>query len=252
MSESRPWRGRALLVAGLWLTLAGGAAAAAEATAEAGGAETVVLLHGLARTDRSMRPLEERLAGAGFAVHNLRYPSTDEPPEALVAQLGRELDGCCATAGVVHFVGHSLGGLLVRAYLADEPPANVGRLVMLAPPNAGSELVDALADWAIFRAALGPTAEALGTGPDSFPNRLPPPFVEVGVIAGTESVNPIGSAVIPDEDDGTVSVASTRLEGMTDFLTVPSSHPFIMRSDEVGRQVVHFLRHGRFDHAGDE
>ncbi len=118
---------------------------------------------------------------------------------------------------------------------------------MLAPPNRGSELVDALSDSQLFRSAMGPSAQQLGTGPESLPNRLPAPEVEVGVIAGTGSINPIGSAVIPDEDDGIVSVESTRLEGMKDFLLVSSSHAFIMRSDEVGRQVVHFLRHGAFE-----
>ncbi len=212
----------------------------------AGQPEAVVLLHGLGRTDRSMRPMEKRLTEAGYQVHNLRYASTDKPPEALVEDLGREVEACCAKAAVVHFVGHSLGGLLVRAYLAKEPPPNVGRVVMLAPPNRGSEIVDALGESALFRSLLGPSARELGTDPESFPNRLPPPAVEIGVIAGTGSVNPIGSAVLPDEDDGMVSVASTRLEGMKDFLEVPSSHAFIMRSEEVCAQVAHFLRTGRF------
>ncbi len=153
---------------------------------------------------------------------------------------------------MLHFVGHSLGGILIRAYLAEDSPDRVGRVVMLAPPNHGSELVDALGDSALFRWALGPSGQVLGTDRNSLPNRLPPPAVEVGVIAGTGSVNPIGSLVIPREDDGTVSVSSTRLEGMTDFLVVPSSHAFIMQSEKVAAQVVHFLRHGRFLHEASE
>ncbi len=153
---------------------------------------------------------------------------------------------------MLHFVGHSLGGILIRAYLAEDSPDRVGRVVMLAPPNHGSELVDALGDSALFRWALGPSGQVLGTDRNSLPNRLPPPVVEVGVIAGTSSVNPIGSLVIPEDDDGTVSVSSTRLEGMTDFLVVRSSHTFIMQSEEVAAQVVHFLRHGRFLHEASE
>ena len=210
--------------------------------------EAVILLHGLGRTDRSMRPLEKRLSESGFRVHNFRYASTDQAPEALVDDLGRQVESCCTEAPALHFVGHSLGGILIRAYLAEGLPPNVGRVVMLAPPNHGSEIVDALRESAAFRWALGPSARQLGTDPESLPNRLPPPAVELGVIAGTGTVNPIGSIIVPDEDDGMVSLASTKLEGMTDFLVVPVSHAFIMRSDEVGVQVLHFLREGRFRH----
>lgn len=212
---------------------------------------TVLLLHGLGRTDRSMRPLERRLQEAGFQVHNVRYASTEKEPEALVEDLGEQVQACCREAPVLHFVGHSLGGILIRAYLAKQRPHPAGRVVMLAPPNRGSELVDVLGDSALFRWALGPSAEQLGTGPESLPNRLPPPTVEIGVIAGSGSVNPVGSIVLPDQDDGMVSVAGTKLEGMTDFLVVPSSHAFIMRSDEVADQVIHFLREGRFRHPPD-
>jgi triacylglycerol lipase len=210
--------------------------------------EAVILLHGLGRTDRSMRPLAEDLTKSGFHVYNFRYASTDTEPEALIDDLGRQVEDCCTGAPTLHFVGHSLGGILIRAYLARELPPNIGRVVMLAPPNHGSEIIDMLGESTAFRWALGPTAQQLGTNPESLPNRLPPPAVELGVIAGTGTVNPIGSIVVPNEDDGTVSLASTKLEGMTDFLIVPNSHAFIMRSDDVAMQVVHFLREGRFQH----
>ena len=208
-------------------------------------AEVVVLLHGLGRSDRSMRPLADRLGAAGYAVRNLDYPSTELTPEQLTALLERELASCCAAAPRLHFVTHSLGGVLVRAYLAQHRPANLGRVVMLAPPNHGSELVDSL-ESSLLRALLGPTAMELGTGAQSLPNRLPPPWFEVGVIAGTRSLSPLGAYVVPGEDDGTVSVASTRLEGMRDFLEVDASHSFIMRDAQVGAQVVEFLRAGHF------
>jgi len=192
--------------------------------------------------------LESKLGDAGFRVHNLEYDSTDLTPAELVAELGRLLQGCCASEQRIHFVTHSLGGILVRAYLADHRVPNLGRVVMLAPPNRGSEIVDAIGDSFVFEAALGPTAALLGTGPDSLPNRLPPPDFELGIIAGTSSVNPVGSALIPGESDGTVSVASTKLDGMTDFLEVPHSHTFIMQSDDVAQQVIEFLRNGRFRH----
>ena len=212
------------------------------------GEETVVLFHGLARTDRSMRPLEQRLEAAGFRVENLRYPSTDHEPEVLVEAIAERLEACCAEASRLHFVTHSLGGILLRAHLAERRPGNLGRVVMLAPPNQGSELVDALQGAGLFEWIFGPTAAQLGTGEGSLPNRLPPPDYEVGVIAGSRSVNPAGSLVIEGENDGTVAVEHTKLPGMADFLVVPHSHTFIMRSETVAEQAVHFLRRGRFRH----
>ena len=154
--------------------------------------------------------------------------------------------GQCPEGAKIHFVTHSLGGILVRAYLAEHEPPNLGRVVMLAPPNKGSEFVDVLGRTAPFRWALGPTAVELGTEPDSLPNRLPTPDYEVGIIAGTRSINPLGGLVVPGESDGTVSVSSTRLHGMSDFIELPVSHTFIMYSDEAAEQAVAFLREGRF------
>jgi pimeloyl-ACP methyl ester carboxylesterase len=208
--------------------------------------EMVILLHGLARTNRSMRPLEKPLSVAGFQVHNLRYPSTDLTPEELVANLAAQISTCCTGASRLHFVTHSLGGILVRAYLADHALSNLGRVVMLAPPNHGSEYGDLISASKLFRSALGPTAVQLGTSPESLPNRLPEPSFEFGVIAGTRRVNPLSAFLIPGESDGTVSVASTRLAGMSDFITVPTSHTLIMWSDTTAGYVVEFLRHGHF------
>jgi triacylglycerol lipase len=208
--------------------------------------ETVVLLHGLGRTSWSMKPLARRLEKAGFRVESLRYPSRREDPAALVRHLERELDKCCRDAERVSFVTHSLGGILVRAYLAERRPANLGRVVMLAPPNAGSELVDTLGAWPLFEFFLGPTAIQLGTGADSLPNRLPRADFEFGVIAGTGTVNPIGSALLPGPSDGTVTVERTKLDGMADFVAVPVSHTFIMWSPDVSEMVTSFLRTGAF------
>lgn len=221
--------------------LLGGEAWAAEAEPE-----TVVLLHGLGRSERSMRYLAGELEAAGYRTHAIHYASREKTPEALVADLDAELARCCVGAERVHFVTHSLGGVLVRALLAERPPANLGRVVMLAPPNGGSELADVVRDSAMLRAVLGPTAAQLGTDTASLPNRLPPASFEVGVIAGTRTWSPLRSWLIPAADDGTVSVASTRLAGMADFLTLPVSHTFIVRSEAAARQVLRFLERGRF------
>jgi pimeloyl-ACP methyl ester carboxylesterase len=211
-------------------------------------AEDVVLLHGLWRSDRVMRPLEDELRAGGFRVHNLDYDSTDHPPEELVHRLSQKIQACCDAAERLHFVGHSLGGILVRAYLAEHTRPNLGRVVMLAPPNHGTELVDIARDNVLFELFAGPTALELGTDPDSLPNRLPPPHYEVGIIAGDWELNLVGAIVLEGESDGTVTVESAKLEGMKDFVTVSESHSRIMRADEVAEHTLHFLRRGRFAH----
>jgi pimeloyl-ACP methyl ester carboxylesterase len=213
-----------------------------------GGPEDVVLLHGLGRSGRAMRPLARELAAAGYRVHSLDYPSTRAKPEELVAHLHREIGLCCGWSGRIHFVTHSLGGIVARAYLAEHAAPNLGRVVMLAPPNHGSEYVDVAGEWKLFELLLGPTATQLGTAPTSLPNSLPGADFEVGVIAGTGSINPLGIAMIAGANDGTVSVASTQLGGMSDFLELDVSHTFIMRNREVARQTIAFLREGRFAH----
>ena len=236
----------------LWVLLAGCLSAATPGAPPAAGpaTEAVVLLHGLGRSDRAMRSLAGRLTAAGFRVHNLHYDSLRRDPAALTADLDAMLAECCADAVRVHFVTHSFGGVLLRAYLAEHALANRGRVVMLAPPNRGSELGDVVAHSRILRAALGPTGCQLGTSPTSLPNRLPPADFELGVVAGTRSWNPLGSWLIRDADDGIVSVASTRLEGMADFIVLPVSHTGMLRSARAAAQAAHFLRFGRFERGG--
>jgi hypothetical protein len=191
-----------------------------------------------------MRPLASRLEREGYAVRNVGYPSWRLDPERLLALLDAELAPWrTSPPGSVHFVTHSLGGIMLRAWLARAPFAALGRVVMLAPPNAGSEVVDR---FGRARALLGRTGQLLGTDTAAWPGGLPPAGFEVGIIAGTRSINPLFSAVLPGENDGSVSVASTRLPGARAFVTVPHTHTFIMRSHRVHDEVVGFLRTGSF------
>jgi pimeloyl-ACP methyl ester carboxylesterase len=231
--------------------LCAGLLALSASTARAASHEVVVLLHGLYRSDRSMQPLEQAVAAAGFEVVNYDYASRSQSEASLVADLDREISACCADAEKLHFVTHSLGGIVARAWLAAHRPANLGRVVMLAPPNHGSPLGDIVASSGLLRFLAGGTAALLGTNPESLPNRLPAADFELGVIAGTASLNPLGALFLRGESDGTVTVSSTRLDGMTDFVTVDSSHTFIMRSDEAMAETVHFLRSGAFQHPGE-
>jgi triacylglycerol lipase len=212
--------------------------------------ERVVLLHGLARDAGSMDSLAETLTAAGYAVFNFDYSSREKQPEELIAELRERVDKCCAASTApLHFVTHSLGGILVRAYLAETPPPNLGRVVLLAPPNQGSEIIDTIGDSSAFLAFFGPTGAALGTGPDSLPNRIGVPDYPVGVIAGQQSVNPFGSALLPGPDDGAVSVERAKLDGAADFIVIDATHTFIMQNEIAKQQVLEFLRNGRFDHS---
>ncbi|PWE28064.1 acetyltransferase [Pararhodobacter marinus] len=213
-------------------------------------ADCVVLLHGLARSEASMLILQQVLAYHGYRVINETYPSDDAPISELVSYVGRSARQCGMER--MHFVTHSLGGILVRAWLSQGHPPNLGRVVMLAPPNHGSELVDAIrANEFLDEVATflnGPATVQLGTGADSVPNQLPPVDFELGVIAGDVPINPIGAAMIGARSDGTVSVASTRVEGMRDHVTVNASHTLIMMNPLAMAEVLEFLRNGVFDH----
>lgn len=192
-----------------------------------------------------MKKMERALQREGYRTINCNYPSRDYSIESLAESfLPKALDQC--RGGKVHFVTHSMGGILVRHYLSRHQIPNLGRVVMLSPPNQGSEIADRLGHLWLYRWLNGVAGQQLGTKKDSLPYRLGPADYELGIITGNRSVNLLLSLLLPGENDGKVSVARARLEGMSDFLVLPVCHPFIMRSDRVIWQCCHFLHHGHF------
>jgi triacylglycerol lipase len=208
--------------------------------------ECVILLHGLARGPRSMNQLGNALEEAGFEVANVAYASRQHSIPTLSRQAVAEGLARCPDHATVHFVTHSMGGILVRHYLASSHIDRLGRVVMLAPPNQGSEVVDRLRENSLFRKWFGPAAGQLGTNADGLVAGLGPVDFDLGVIAGTRSSTPLFSAWLPDTDDGRVALAATRVEGMRDFIALPFSHRAITRKQRVIEQVVLFIRQGRF------
>ena len=211
--------------------------------------ETVVLLHGVAMPALEMHPLARALTAAGYRVVNLSYPSRSLTIEQLARDyLPAQLHACGADAAPrLHFVAHSMGGLVVRLYLQEHKPANLGRVVLLAPPNAGSLVADRLCRSALCRWLIGPNLSRLGTSTaDALAPKLTPPDYEVGIIAGNTSINPVFSRWQTGANDGAVSMDSARLAGARDFLVVPYSHTLMLWRDAIAAQVLAFLRTGRF------
>ncbi|GAK59062.1 hypothetical protein U27_06038 [Candidatus Vecturithrix granuli] len=208
----------------------------------------VILVHGLGRTWRSMKASQRFFVQQGYQVINLKYPSTKYPIETLSQDFLRPViyERCIDQTKKIHFVTHSMGGILVRYYLRTEKPQNLGRVVMLAPPNQGSEVVDWEKHWWIFRRFLGPAGQQLGTDADSLPLRLGPINFELGVIAGNRSLEPFHSMMIQGPDDGKVAVERTKVAGMQDFLVLPHTHTFLMRNRDALQQAEYFLRTGKF------
>ncbi len=222
--------------------------AAANRTETNGDGEWVVLLHGIFRGPRSMAKIEKALVKSGYRVLNFGYPSTRESIEDIAELLHQEVQKLPRGNGRVHFVTHSLGGIVVRYYLARYSCPFVGRIVMIAPPNRGSTLASYLARWMPYRWVFGKAGQQVAGAPDSYPLLLPPPRAEFGVIAGGLG-NEVGiNPFIPGDNDGTVKVEETRLPGMKDFILLKGQHSTLLSQRAVAENVLAFLAEGNFLH----
>ena len=208
----------------------------------------VVLLHGISRTSRSFRKMQLAIEAAGYATLNIGYASRSKALEALAEDIHPPIERFAGgLGGSVHFVCHSMGGLLARVYLARHRPERLGRVVMLGTPNGGSEIADRLKHLGAYRAWFGPAGQQLVTQRDATTAAIfPPADYPVGIIAGNRSVYPITSTFLPKPHDGRVSVENTGLNGMADHIIVETSHPWLVRNELAIAQTIAFLRDGRF------
>jgi len=209
--------------------------------------DCVVLLHGLARTDSSMSKMDKSLTEAGYFTVNTTYPSRKYELRKLAKDVISIAVKKCGKSSKINFVTHSMGGILVRQYLSENEIENLNHVVMLGPPNKGSEIVDKLRDIPGFKLINGPAGMQLGTGDMSVPNKLGSADFSLGIIAGTNTINLILSTMLPRPNDGKVSVESTKLDGMNDHIAMPVTHPFMVKNQKVIKQVIYFLKNGEFE-----
>ena len=212
--------------------------------------DCVVLLHGLARTATSFKLMEWRLSNEGYHVVNVDYPSKKATIEDLADIAIPNALKACKDARKIHFVTHSMGGILLRYYMkrTSKHPENLGNTVMLAPPNQGSPIVDQLHELPGFELWNWIAGLQLGTGDDSLPLSLGPVEFPGGVIEGNQSISPIFSTLLESPNDGKVTVSRTKVDGMADHIVLPVTHTFMMNNPKVYQQVMAFLKTGKFEH----
>ena len=210
--------------------------------------ELVVLLHGMLRTKRSMSSVEKILQKQGYATLNITYPSSKLSIEQIVEFI-HEIISVHKAYKKIHFIGYSLGGLVIRAYLHKHKLSNLGKVVMVGTPNQGSESADKFKHMWLFKKLIGPAGQQLGTDQDKFKHIFGKVYYELGVIAGSAAIDPINYMIIPKPNDGKVSVESTKIKGMTDHIVIKTNHTFMIRSTRVLKQILSFLQRSKFDHA---
>lgn len=206
----------------------------------------VILLHGIARTRKSMAKMAGEFAAEGYQVLNLDYPSRKHTISEIADIIHADIEKFATDkTKKIHFIGYSMGGLVARAYIHRHPPENMGRLVMLGSPNQGSEVADMLRGTFAFDKFYGPAGEELTTAFDRAAV-MGTPSCEVGVVAGTWTIDPISYFIIRGPNDGKVSVESTKIEGMKEHVIMPVTHTFMPANTKVIAAAKSFVKNGRF------
>lgn len=212
--------------------------------------QLVILLHGMGRTHFSMRSLEKYFKRQGYEVLNESYDSRTTPIEVIAVEHIGKLLGSIESDEyeAIHFVTHSLGGIMLRYYLSHHTIHKLGRIVMIAPPNQGSEVAELYRDKLWYRLATGKPGQQLYMHNNPLLRELKPMPTDVGIMIGTKSSDPWFNHAFAGPHDGKVSVQSARLPEMKDFITVDHGHTFIMNNKKIQQNIKYFLQHGIFDH----
>lgn len=210
--------------------------------------QSIILLHGFGGHPLQTALLARRLCASGYDVANLGYPSWRWPIARILDHLHQRIASTTPEAPAVHFVGHSMAGLLLRAYLARHRPPRLGRVVMLGTPHGGSELADLCYRLHLDRPILNQAGALLRTQRDPAIQAL---FGKIdyplGIIAGDRPMTgALPALLFRAPNDGKVSVAATHCPGQSDHMVMPVAHTAMIYSRPVADQVAHFLRDGRF------
>ena len=209
---------------------------------------SVVLIHGIMDSPFIMWKIEKNLREIGYEILNFDYASTKWPMDTVIAKLHSEIQRSCDDSDQIYFVVHSLGGLVIRAYLNHYFTGKEKRLVMIAAPNRGSILAERLENIAVFKWLLGEPGQLLGKDEDDYFAKYPIPRIPFGIISGGLKNKTGFSPLIPGDDDWVVGVEETKLEGASDFIVIPGQHTTLLWQSEVIKQVILFLRDEKFDH----
>lgn len=209
--------------------------------------KAVILVHGIIRSSKSFAQMQKDLREKGFEVFGFDYPSTRISISESARYLAKVIE---SLEGIdeINFVVHSMGGLVVRSYLAqaDPPDERIRRMVMLGVPNQGAEMADKLKQLGLYRLIYGPAGQQLVTDNEALISSLPIPEFEFGIIAGARGTEGGFNPLIPGDDDGTVEVERAKLPGAADFTKVKVLHSFLVRDPEVVDLTQRFLIEGKF------
>ncbi len=209
--------------------------------------DSVVLLHGIGRTKNNMAYIEKHLTKHNYNVINIDYPSRKKTLKELTDIIKPAIEKHnIDKSKKIHFIAHSMGGLVTRSYIKKYHPENLGKVIMLGTPNQGSETADFLKDNLLYKNFYGPAGQQLITDQSKLKELNGEIDYPLGIIAGNYSLAPISSIIIPGKDDGRVSIERTKIKGMTDHIVIDTNHTFMVVNKEVQQQALYFIEHGKF------
>lgn len=208
----------------------------------------LILLHGINQANSVFKGLEKLTTKNGFAVLNIDYPSTIFSIEEIVEIMDHQINPVIKGYKLISFVGFSLGGLIVRAYLNKYKLSNLGKVVLVGVPNKGSEVADFLRKNKLYKKLYGPSGQQLTTTFNNSIHVFGKPYYECGIISGNLALDFWGLILRGQPNDGKVTVNSTKIEGAKDHIILNLPHWFLPRSSKVHKNILYFLKNSKFNH----